>query len=322
MRDDDPPVLGPPVHTSFVGPGTNFTVTVEASDNMGIASAGLMYTFDGHNYVDVPAPEPFSPVLSFELTVPPDELRDMYIKVSAGDAAGNVANVSSTVPNRDVLPPSIFPQDICATATTGDHFVVRFAASDPSGIARLSLRWWFGDGQPQLYQLPTGTELEWTIEVPAGSLDRLFYELEAEDTRGQVARLGPLEVPVLDDDPPVAEAGTYSLIRAGGVVHLDGTQSTDNIRIVRCVWLYEDAGLLQQVEGTKVDVTLVTPGPHVVRLNVYDAANNTASDTATVEVKEAVGTERVVWLQMIIASVVVIVVLLVLYVAWVRRPRH
>jgi len=321
VRDDDPPVLGTPSHPPYVGPGTDFTVTVVASDNIGVASALLTYTFDGRNYVDVPAPEPFAPLLSFDLTVPPAEMRDAYFVISVADAAGNVANASIVIPNRDLVPPSIFPQDIGATATTGDPFAVRFTASDPSGIARLTLRWWFGSGQPQLYQLPASTELTWTIEVPSDSLDMLHYELEAEDGRGQVARLGPFDVPVLDDVPPIAEAGTYRLIRAGGVVHLDGTQSTDNIRITRWVWLYEDDGRLQQAEGAKVNVTLLTPGPHVIRLNVYDAANNTASDTATVEVKAAGSTvEFPFLLSMVAVSIILIGIFVGLYIT-LRRPR-
>jgi len=321
IRDDDPPALSALTHPPYVGPGGDFSVTVAASDNIGVVSALLTYTFDGHNYVDVPAPEPLGPVLSFGVTMPPGEMRDAYFLISVADAAGNMANISATIPNRDVVPPTIFTPDICATATTGGAFLVRCSAIDPSGIAHLSVRWWFGSGQPQLYQIPASSELTWTIEVPGDSLDTLHLEFEAEDGRGQVARLGPFDVPVLDDDPPVAEAGTYRLIRAGGVVHLDGAQSTDNIRITRWVWLFEDDGRLQQAEGARVNVTLLTPGPHVIRLNVYDAANNTASDTTTVEVKEAKEPVRAVWMQMIIVSVIVVMALLVLYVIWVRRPR-
>jgi hypothetical protein len=321
VRDDDPPVLGLPVLPTFVGPGTNFTVTVAASDNMGITSAVLTYTFDGNNYVDVPAPEPFAPVLSFDIIVPPDEMHDVYIEVSVEDAAGNVANASSNISNKDVLPPNIYPQDICATATTGDPFTVHFTATDPSGIARLAVRWWFGSGQPQLYQLPAGSELTWTIDVPSDSLDVLHYELEAEDGRGQVARLGPFAVPVLDDAPPIAEAGTNGQIRTGGVVHLDGTQSTDNIRIVRWVWLYEDEGHLQQAEGSKMDVTLRTSGTHVIRLNVYDAANNTASDTVTIEVKEVAGGGGIGWWLLVAAVVVAVAIVALVAFLLIRRSR-
>jgi hypothetical protein len=321
VRDDDPPMLGTPSYPPYVGPGTNFTVTVEASDNIGVASALLTYTFDGHNYVDVPAPDLLAPVLWFDMSVPIDEMRDPYFVISVSDAAGNVANASDVIPNKDLLPPSIFPGDICATAATGDPFAVRFTASDPSGIAHLSVRWWFDDGQHQIYQLPASTELEWSIDVPNEEVDTLFLVLVAEDVYGHEAQLGPVKVPIIDNKPPVAEAGAYASIEARGEAHLDGSSSTDNVRIVRWVWLYEDEGRLQQVEGFKVDVTLRTPGPHVIRLNVYDAANNTASDTVTIEVVGEQAGVGIVWWLLAAAVMAVIAIIALVALLLVRRSR-
>jgi len=92
---------------------------------------------------------------------------------------------------------------------------------------------------------------------------------------------GTLEV--LDDIPPVAEAGPDTMtVGVNQTVTFDGTASTDNIGIVEYLWEFSDDGTTANT--STVDHVFTDVGNYTVTLTVTDTSGNTDTDTIAVEV--------------------------------------
>jgi len=101
----------------------------------------------------------------------------------------------------------------------------------------------------------------------------------------------------LDKTPPIANAGSDQVTDEGTEVTFDGSNSSDNLSgIVSYGWDLNDP---TTVEGVKVKHTYGDNGGFTVTLTVYDAAGNSATDTAIVTVRNVppkvdVGDDKVV----------------------------
>jgi PKD repeat protein len=94
-------------------------------------------------------------------------------------------------------------------------------------------------------------------------------------------------VTVVDDTPPVADAGTDHLVMVGGSVSFEGSLSDDNVAIVSYEWKFVYNGSERTLTGVSPDFTFWTVDEYVVTLNVTDAAGNYDTDTVTVTVEAA-----------------------------------
>lgn len=94
-------------------------------------------------------------------------------------------------------------------------------------------------------------------------------------------------VTVVDDTPPVADAGTDHLVMVGGSVSFEGSLSDDNVAVVSYEWKFVYNGSERTLTGVSPDFTFWTVDEYVVTLNVTDAAGNYDTDTVTVTVEAA-----------------------------------
>lgn len=105
----------------------------------------------------------------------------------------------------------------------------------------------------------------------------LIFQLTVTDTTGQEST-GDVQVSVLNDEPPFADAGSDQFGDENTLVNLDGSGSTDDVGITSYAWL--------QVSGTNVtlsNATAVNPSfttPAVVNTEVL-IFQLTVSDTGT-----------------------------------------
>lgn len=84
-----------------------------------------------------------------------------------------------------------------------------------------------------------------------------------------------------DTVSPGAEAGSDQTVNEGAVLHLDGSASSDNVRVTSYRW---DFGDQSSAIGVAVTHVYSVPGDYVVTLTVEDVAGNVASDTLVVRV--------------------------------------
>ncbi|MBU4376508.1 MAG: PKD domain-containing protein [Candidatus Omnitrophica bacterium] len=88
-----------------------------------------------------------------------------------------------------------------------------------------------------------------------------------------------------DTTPPVANAGPDKFANVGELITFDGSGSTDNVGVTRYVWNFEDGSSAE--EGVIVTHPYASAGIYTATLTVYDAANNSDSDTAQAAITES-----------------------------------
>ena len=324
VTDDDAPVVDPPSGPDYIEPSAEVDIIVHVHDNIGVVSGRARYTFDGAYFVDQPYDPLHGDTMVLKLDVPEDELLGLFVEFLAYDLAGNEGRGTIQVPNEDHTPPELVLEPVSNTTVTGGQVSLRASAYDEWGIAMIWVRWWFGQGTPQLHESPGTAGLEWAIDVPVDSIAPLHCTVGARDRHNLQVEMPELAIEVVDDRSPVANAGADIVVRAGTPAILNDAGSSDNIGIARYEWLFEEeaTGLPMVIVGHRLNVTFVKAGDHLVQLTVYDAANNSAVDsvTVTVEPEEADGTPATV-LYMAVALVAVVAVVAVLAVLSRRRGK-
>ena len=102
--------------------------------------------------------------------------------------------------------------------------------------------------------------------------------LTVTDMSGNVGT-DSLIIYVLDPIPPIAIAGSDVVVGIQQRVAFDGSQSSDNIGIVKFTWSFIYNGTEHDLEGARVGFDFSIPGRYTVWLKVEDASGNEAKDS-------------------------------------------
>lgn len=182
----------------------------------------------------------------------------------------------------DTTPPTVTVTAPADQATVGGNVLVTADASDNPG----------GSGMKEVTFLIDGTAgttdstapYEYTWDTAAVSNGPHTIRAEAKDTANNVAgaQIG-VTVDNADRVAPTAVAGPDVNVPPGTAVTLDGSGSSDNVRIDTFTWTFTD-GTPQTLTGAVVTYTFANLGDFRVTLNVTDAAGNWALDTLWVNV--------------------------------------
>ena len=84
----------------------------------------------------------------------------------------------------------------------------------------------------------------------------------------------------------MADAGTDIEIDQHEIAHFDGSNSSDNVRIVNWTWGFVEGGNGVSLYGTEVSFAFASAGEIPVTLTVMDAEGNVATDTLIVRVRD------------------------------------
>ncbi|MCJ7607734.1 MAG: PKD domain-containing protein, partial [Thermoplasmata archaeon] len=150
-------------------------------------------------------------------------------------------------------------------------------SSDNVGI--VDYVWTFTDGDEEIEL--TGV----TVDYVFGSPGVYTVTLTVSDAAGN-SDVDTVEITVVDDEAPVADAGADVTIIAGGSVSFDGGDSTDNVAIVEYMWTFTDDGEDMELTGETIDYVFENAGTYTVLLTVEDAAGLTDQDTVVITVEE------------------------------------
>ncbi|MEE9489993.1 MAG: Ig-like domain-containing protein [Thermoplasmata archaeon] len=96
-----------------------------------------------------------------------------------------------------------------------------------------------------------------------------------------------LELVIWDVDGPIADAGPDQIVDEDTVVMLDGTNSTDNVKIQSYRWTFVDQGVPQSLWGPTQTYVFTEPGVYTITLEVEDWANPPATDVVQITVLDA-----------------------------------
>ncbi len=246
------------------------------------------------------------------------------VSVRAEDLAGNWGPASSFtlyVAVRDPDPPTVVavsadpPVQELGLNTTLRAVVtdtlgvagVDFAVRDASGsqIANVSAAW-----------NPASGEWEASRAYPEGLHT---FTAWGRDTGGNLASAsGGFEV---RGGGPTADAGPDLRVERGRAATLDGSNSTDDVAVVRWEWTVSGPGGTWTYDTSVASFMAPEAGVYVATLRVWDAAGRTASDTTVVTVTQPAAEGPPSWTVPALFLVVVLTILLVLLAAAARRSR-
>ena len=208
----------------------------------------------------------------------------------ANDTSGNLENSTAAAQAEigyDVSYP-LLADSSPSFGTTGDPYTFIVVATDNVAII----------GAHTLYRFDSGSEVnatmvegvnnsyEFCISIPTGNLDVLHYRIVVDDSAANWNSTGTKNVIVLDNDGPIANAGSNQTIDIDANVTFNGSASTDNIGIVNFTWTFNNGISNISLYGPTQNHTFAASGNFTVNLTVRDAAGNVGTDTMLVSVVE------------------------------------
>jgi len=223
-----------------------------------------------------------------------------------------ILNITST--NK---PPSIIKfsyQTHCPQAFVGEQLRFEVVLTDPE-LDVIELIWDFGDGSPYAYHNLT----DYFDEDVTGYENHTYmapgdYLLVLRFTDNKVGLFNHSKeydfgiTVVVDDIPPVADAGQNKTVVGPTIMYFDGTVSYDNWDIANYTWTFVYNGTPVTLWGPTPDFEFWTVGFYEVVLNVTDMAGNYNTTTVTVEVVDVIPEFGTIVIPAVIVAVTVIAV--------------
>jgi PKD repeat protein len=206
-----------------------------------------------------------------------DEAGVYSIELNVTDPEGNWAV--------DVFTITIFDTTVPVAVAGGDLTVDQFttvifngsASTDNVGVDNLTWQLVYAGIPVALY----GPTPEFRFDK-VGIFD---VNLVVEDAAGNRA-LDKLRVTVVDITPPVAVVGSDVTVDQGTRVDLDGTGSTDNVRIDEWTWTIVHKDEVTSFVGSFTTFTFVDAGTYEVELKVTDGVGLWDTDNLRVTVRD------------------------------------
>jgi len=277
--DNDPPEIVVKEQSNTPKTGEKFDITCEITDNIGVDRAEMEYSFDGGASLDLSMDDDGSGIWTCGLAVPADSLSLRY-SFHARDGAGNLVDQSEGdgVYISDVIdiisPMADAGPDV--VVDKGGHVVLDGSRSWDN-IAVINYSWSFilNGREEVLYGRLA------LFDLPPGTLCPVL--LNVTDARGN---WDTDDMIVLDRDtePPAARAGGDMTVRAGNVVMLNGSNSTDNVGVKEYTWTFRYDERDVALDGMIAEFLFEEPGIYRVKLTVKDGAGNTHGDEMTLNV--------------------------------------
>lgn len=203
-----------------------------------------------------------------------------------------ILNITSTN-----VPPSIIKfsyQTHGPRVFVGEQLRFEVVLTDPE-LDVIELIWDFGDGSPYAYYNLTdyadGNVTGYENHTYMAPGDYLLVLRFTDNRVGLFNHSKEFEASILvvvDDIPPVADAGQNKTVLAPTIVYFDGTSSSDNWDISNYTWTFIYNGTPLALWGPTPYFEFWTPGSYEVVLNVTDMAGNHNTTTVTVEVVEVI----------------------------------
>jgi len=168
------------------------------------------------------------------------------------------------------------------TVGYGEQFTLDGSGSrDDTGIS--SYHWSVDMGDGTVLEFPTAS-----ASPRIYRLGTFVATLTVTDVWGNTAT-DTVTVTVVDDEPPLADAGEDVTVGMGRSFQLDGSGSWDNVRVVSHDWSIVVDGNPLQRSIEVWTLSIEAPGTYTATLTVTDVAGNTDTDTVNVTVTD---TER------------------------------
>lgn len=279
VTDNDAPVINS-VSSAPDTTGEVSTVTIDASDNIGIASA--LININGAGYLPLLGSEPN---YSYVYTLPSDSLTSVTYTLKFIDGAGNTteSSIYSIVPVDNDSP--VISSVTGTTGTTGGNTLVTAAATD--NIAPTAGQISFDGGVTWDDMIGSSSPFTYSVPIPSDSVASINYSVRVRDLAGNWSATEDRTITVTDNDKPVGSItiNSGSTYTNSTSVTLDLSGASDNIGITEMRFRNGTSGSWSAWEAYAVSKSWTLPagdGTKTVQAKFRDAALNVshaASDT-------------------------------------------
>jgi hypothetical protein len=281
VADDDAPTIDTDDSDITADAGETFYFQINATDNIGVTEAYVIYWFDS-------GPEANATMIGAfnrSVIIAPDATT-LHYYFAVRDAAGNWefgnqvdVDVTGAV-LQDDIPPTLDSDDSDTEATTGDSFEFDVTFNDNIAVTEIHVVYWFNDDTP-IDTIISGT---YTIAVPSDSLDTLHYYFTATDAAGNEYVGTQVDIDITDNDPPYNLLDESDTSAGTGDTFTFNGEAEDNIGVTSAevvYWFDTGAQTTTALTGTDpftLDITIPSSaGVMHYYLVFYDAEGNTAS---------------------------------------------
>ncbi len=127
--------------------------------------------------------------------------------------------------------------------------------------------------------------IQYTGDITISGDDReLFIDLYSVDYLGNIEGMQNFSL-VLDNTPPIADAGEDQTILVNNTVTFNGTGSSDVIGITNYTWTFDHGGVQQTLYGSESSFNFSISGNYTITLSVMDNTGNSNTSTMMVNVE-------------------------------------
>ncbi len=236
-----------------------------STDDVAIASITWTFEYEGGTQTLTGA----TPEFTFH------QVGEYAVALVVADDAGNTAHDTITVSVVDLIDPVAVAGDDVTVDQGQTVDLDGSGSSDNVGILIYTWTFTYEDAEKSIYD----PIMSFEFSVPGV----YTMTLSVEDMGGNVDT-DTMVVTVLDETAPVADAGDDVQVDQHLAVIFDGSQSTDNLGIVRWTWTFSHLGAEIRLEGMTSAFIFTEAGVYTVTLEVADPTGLTDTDTMTVTV--------------------------------------
>jgi hypothetical protein len=206
VKDRDPPVFTAMNTPTKAGAGTILVFSVNITDNLGVAEAWVIYRFGiagQNNRLDLV--HKGNDVWENGTYIPVELSQKIYYSITAKDAENNIQrSAEREVPVADITPPMMEPA-FGDNVTTGDLNWINMTITDNRQVIWAGLEYWYGEDGEHIKVNLTMMGVIWVteIDVPRDAPSPLYLVFNSTDLADNYNLTDPIEITVLDNDPPV-----------------------------------------------------------------------------------------------------------------------
>ncbi len=286
ILDNNEPLIGIPDYGLEATTGDTFSISVDISDDVEVAGARVYYYFGG----TMPDPVPFvdgvdsSGTFSFDLDIP-DTMDPLNFWIEAFDQGGNSAQTvifQVEVVDNDAPEFMEFLSD--TSAATGEEFMFKVNVTDNIEVDMVEVIYSF-TGTDQMIEMLTkdGDSFMLSIMIPNDNGGSLEYHFRAYDGSGNSVSTEPVEINIVDDEPPVPMIMGPSEAFQHEEVTFSASMSSDNVGIVDYTWTIMD----EVMTGMDVSYVFHEVGEYTISLLVTDGVNPAVELSMNITIRDA-----------------------------------
>ncbi len=217
--------------------GDAFDFGVDASDNIGVVEAYIIYWFGAGapTNASMIGPAPFS----FNTVTPSNSLDMLHYYFAVRDGAGNwLVGTQVDLAVADNGAPTNLVDSSDILGTTGDPFNFEVDASDNIGVTEAFVLYWYGAGAPMNATMSGAGPFTSTINIPSDSLDMLHYYFAVRDAGGNWLVGLQIDINVQDNDNPTLVLDSSDTSATTGDEFTFLAFASDNIAVFEVRFVY------------------------------------------------------------------------------------